>query len=107
LRFTAFTWRGPATERQRDSLFSFGKTATLVTAGAYRYIPEPLYGSLVFLTREIFFKHAIVATVVVALAAGGFLAATARPDKAGCVGFFGQSYDPYMKQTKIFIPFII
>jgi protein-S-isoprenylcysteine O-methyltransferase Ste14 len=44
--------------------------------------------------------------VLLALAATVFLVATARTDEAECIRFFGPSYQAYMKQTKMFLPFV-
>jgi protein-S-isoprenylcysteine O-methyltransferase Ste14 len=41
-----------------------------------------------------------------ALAATGFLIATARADEAECIRFFGASYEQYLERTKMFIPFL-
>jgi len=35
-----------------------------------------------------------------------FLFATAKADEAECIRFFGSSYQAYMKQTKMFVPFL-
>jgi protein-S-isoprenylcysteine O-methyltransferase Ste14 len=43
---------------------------------------------------------------LLALAATLFLVATARIEEAEDVRFFGAAYQEYMKQTKMFIPFL-
>jgi protein-S-isoprenylcysteine O-methyltransferase Ste14 len=96
----------PAQERPGEPLLAFERTTRLVTEGAYRYIRHPLYSSLLFLTWGIFFKHPIALTGVMALAATGFLIATARADETECLRFFGPSYQQYLKQTKMFIPYL-
>jgi protein-S-isoprenylcysteine O-methyltransferase Ste14 len=96
----------PAQERPSEPLLAFERTTKLVTEGAYRYIRHPLYSSLLFLTWGIFLKHPIALTGVMALAATGFLIATARADEAECIRFFGPSYEQYLERTKMFIPFL-
>jgi protein-S-isoprenylcysteine O-methyltransferase Ste14 len=98
----------PVAHREADpSLLAFEKTSTLVTTGIYRYIRHPLYSSLLFLTWGAFFKSPgwdIGATL--ALAATVLLIATAKADESECIRFFGTAYQDYMKQTKMFVPFI-
>lgn len=87
-------------------LLGFEKTSTLVTTGIYHYIRHPLYSSLLLLTWGVFFKAPAWPGGLLALAATLFLVATARTDEAECIRFFGQSYQAYMKQTKMFLPFV-
>ena len=96
----------PAKERQGEPLLAFEKTTKLVTEGAYRYIRHPLYSSLLFLTWGILLKHPVPLTAAVALAATGFLVATAKADERECIRFFGPSYEQYIKRTKMFIPLV-
>lgn len=97
-------------EKQREGepqLLAFEKTSLLVTTGIFHYIRHPLYSSLLFLTWGIFFKAPNVLGIFLALAATLLLVATAKADEAECVRFFGSSYLVYMKQTRMFIPFLI
>lgn len=97
----------PATQREGDpSLLAFEKTTTLVTDGIYRYIRHPLYSSLLLLAWGIFFKSLSWIGSVLAIAASLFLLATARADESECTRFFGSQYQEYMKQTKMFIPYV-
>lgn len=96
----------PAKERTGEALLPFEKTTELVTRGAYRYIRHPLYSSLLFLTWGMFLKHPDALTGAVALAASGFLVATAKADERECIRFFGPAYKEYMRGTKLFIPFV-
>lgn len=100
--------RGKQVERRNDDaqLLAFEKTSTLVTTGIYHYIRHPLYSSLLLLTWGIFFKNIDWFGALLALAATAFLFATAKADESECVGFFGSSYQAYMKQTKRFVPFL-
>jgi len=97
----------PVQQREGEpQLLAFEKTSTLVTTGIYRYIRHPLYSSLLFLTWGIFFKSLSWPGGLLAIAATLFLIATARADEAECIRFFGATYQAYMKQTKMFVPFI-
>lgn len=93
-------------ERPDAALLGFEKTAELVTAGVYRYIRHPMYSSLLFLAWGTFFKAPSWPGVVLALTATGFLAATAKVEERENVQFFGPAYEAYMKQTRMFIPFV-
>jgi protein-S-isoprenylcysteine O-methyltransferase Ste14 len=98
----------PVKQREAEpQLLAFEKTSTLVTTGIYHYIRHPLYSSLLFLTWGIFSKAPAGLGVLLALAATLFLVATARADEAECIRFFGSIYQAYMKQTKMFVPFVL
>jgi protein-S-isoprenylcysteine O-methyltransferase Ste14 len=97
----------PAKQREADfTLLSFEKTTTLVTSGIYHYIRHPLYSSLFLLTWGIFFKSPSLPGAFLASIATLFLLATAKADETECARFFGVPYQEYMKQTKMFVPYI-
>ncbi len=96
----------PNSERNDPLLFGIEKTTQLVTVGAYRYIRHPLYSSLLFLAWGVFFKHPSWVGVSLAVVATFFLTMTARTEEAENIRFFGAAYQSYMKQTKMFIPFL-
>ncbi len=87
-------------------LIGLEKTSTLVTIGAYRYIRHPLYSSLLFLAWGVFFKSPSWPGAGLALAASLALAATAQVEEAENIRFFGPAYREYMRQTKMFVPFV-
>jgi len=95
-----------ATREGDDSLLAFEKTTTLVTSGIYHYIRHPLYSSLFLLTWGIFFKSPSLSGVTLATLSTLFLMLTAKADEAECIHFFGTQYVEYMKNTKMFIPFV-
>jgi len=97
----------PVEQRAGDpSLLAFEKTTTLVTSGIYHYIRHPLYSSLFLLAWGIFFKLPSWLGLILAVAATGFLIATARADEAECRRFFGPQYQEYMKTTRMFVPYL-
>ena len=97
----------PVAQREAEpQLLAFEKTSTLVTTGIYHYIRHPLYSSLLLLTWGTFFKAPTWPGAALALVASLFLVATARTDEAECIRFFGPSYQAYMKQTRMFLPFV-
>jgi len=88
-------------------LLAFEKTSALVTTGIYHYIRHPLYSSLLLLDWGIFFKAPGWLGLLLALVTTLCLIATARADEAECISFFGPSYQDYMKQSKMFLPFVL
>jgi protein-S-isoprenylcysteine O-methyltransferase Ste14 len=92
--------------RDDAPMLEFEKTTALVTAGAYRYIRHPLYSSLLFLTWGVFFKNPTWIGISLALAASLFLVITAKIEEAENVRFFGPAYQAYVRQTRMFIPFL-
>jgi protein-S-isoprenylcysteine O-methyltransferase Ste14 len=97
----------PARHREGDvPLLAFEKTSTLVTTGIYHYIRHPLYSSLLILAWGVFFKDPSWLGGLLALAATLALIATAKADEAECTRFFGPAYQDYMRQTRMFVPFL-
>ena len=96
----------PDPQRDEATLVGFEKTTELVTIGAYRYIRHPLYSSLLFLAWGIFFKDPSWPGGLLTLAASLFLVAAARIEEIEDIRFFGGAYEAYMKETKMFIPFV-
>ena len=74
--------------------------------GSYRYIRHPLYSSLLFLAWGIFFKAPSGLGIFILLAASLALFATARVDEEENIRYFGEEYLEYMRNTKMFIPFL-
>ena len=97
----------PDNQRSSDpALIGFEKTTQLVMVGAYRYIRHPLYSSLLFLGWGAFFKAPSWVGVLLAGLATFFLTMTAKIEEGENIAFFGQTYQDYMKETKMFVPFL-
>jgi protein-S-isoprenylcysteine O-methyltransferase Ste14 len=96
----------PDDRRNDTSLIAVEKTITLVTVGAYRYIRHPLYSSLLFLAWGLFLKSPSWLGGSLAIAATAFLTAAAKVEEDENTRYFGAAYREYMKQTKMFIPFL-
>lgn len=93
-------------ERKDPHLIGIEKTTELVTVGAYRYIRHPFYSSLLFLAWGVFFKHPTWIGGSLTIIASVFLVLTAKVEEAENILYFGDVYQGYMKETKMFIPFI-
>jgi protein-S-isoprenylcysteine O-methyltransferase Ste14 len=93
-------------QRADATLLSFERTTTLVTTGAYRHIRHPMYSALLFLTWGTYCKDPSWAGIVLAIAASILLFKTATADEAECIGYFGEPYRAYARDTRRFVPFL-
>lgn len=93
--------------RKDDSLYSFEKTTELVETGLYKYIRHPLYGSLVFITWGIFFKHPELSLFIVSIIATAAFFATMIIEEKENIAFFGEKYSAYMKRSKMIVPYLL
>lgn len=97
----------PDPQRDDAHLIGIEKTTALVTVGAYRFIRHPMYSSLLFLAWGTFFKAPSWAAGLAAAAGSLFLLATAKVEERENLRYFGRAYADYMKQTKLFVPFLL
>jgi len=93
-------------ERNDPSLVGIEKTTELVTTGIYHYIRHPFYCSLLFLGWGIFLKHISWVGICLASITTILITITAKKEEVENIHFFGEEYQLYMKQTKMFVPFI-
>jgi len=86
---------------------NFENTSALVKSGVYGYIRHPLYLSLVLLGTGIMLKYP--GTIQLILGAINMVALflTALVEEKEMIARFGDEYRQYMKETKMFIPFVI
>lgn len=94
-------------KRKGKSEKSFENTTVLVKSGLYKYIRHPLYSSLFFLGTGVMFKDAGAVQVVAGVVNLIAVYITSRIEENEMVARFGDSYIEYMKETKMFVPFII
>ena len=99
--------RGLGAGRRPDrSLLGIEKTTRLVKSGAYRYIRHPIYSAFLLVGPGVLLKDftwqalslcllVIIATVI-----------TAKTEEQENVAYFGQAYRDYMKDTRMFFPFL-
>ncbi len=85
---------------------SFENTTVLVKSGIYKYIRHPLYGSLLLLGTGIMFKEPGTFQIVCGVINIIALILTARIEEEEMTARFGAQYTGYMKETRMFIPFI-
>jgi protein-S-isoprenylcysteine O-methyltransferase Ste14 len=92
--------------RPGEDLYKIEKTTKLVTEGIYRYIRHPLYGSLLFLAWGIFFKSVSTMGFFLVMSTSLFLTLTAKIEEKENCDYFGDEYESYIHQTKMFIPYV-
>ncbi|MFN8240941.1 MAG: isoprenylcysteine carboxylmethyltransferase family protein [Bacteroidales bacterium] len=86
---------------------NFENTSVLVKKGIYGYIRHPLYFSLFLLGTGAFLKQVSYLTLLLAILNMVALWLTARIEESEMIARFGDEYRDYMKETKMFIPFIL
>jgi protein-S-isoprenylcysteine O-methyltransferase Ste14 len=86
---------------------NFENTSLLVKSGIYGYIRHPLYLSIFLLGTGIMIKDS--EPVQLALGIINLIAVwiTARIEEDEMIEKFGNDYREYMKETKMFIPFLL
>ena len=84
----------------------FEATTKLVTTGVYKYIRHPMYGSFLIFGYGVFLKHIDTVTIVLVVINTVALYLTALVEQVEMIKRFGNEYKEYMKETKMFIPFI-
>lgn len=97
----------PGRDGGQKKLYRFEATTRLVKGGIFRYIRHPLYSSLLFLTWGILLKHISLPILIISILSSIFLLITALIDEKECKAYFGEPYRLYMKQTRMFVPFLI
>lgn len=93
-------------ERGDLQLIGVERTTELVATGIYGYIRHPFYSSLLFLGWGIFFKNINLIGMILAIINTVLLVITAKIEESENIEYFGEDYRQYMKQTKMFIPFL-
>lgn len=92
--------------REDESLVGIEKTSQLVTTGIYHYIRHPFYSSLLFLGWGIFLKNITWLGLFLALMNTFLLFITARREETENIVFFGEPYQIYLQETKMFVSFL-
>jgi protein-S-isoprenylcysteine O-methyltransferase Ste14 len=94
-------------KRKGKPSVNFENTSQLVKTGIYKYIRHPLYLSVFLLGTGVLLKDPAPLQLVFGLV--NFIAVwiTARIEEKEMISKFGDEYLLYMKETKMFIPFII
>lgn len=86
---------------------NFENTSVLVKEGLYKYIRHPLYLSLLLLGTGAMIKDPGFLQLVFGVVNLATIWLTARIEEKEMISRFGSDYKQYMKETKMFIPYII
>ncbi len=85
----------------------FENTTVLVKSGVYKYIRHPLYLSLFLLGTGVMMKNPGVVQLILGAVNLVALFFTAKIEEREMISKFGRDYLDYMKETKMFIPFVL
>jgi protein-S-isoprenylcysteine O-methyltransferase Ste14 len=86
---------------------NFENTSALVKSGIYGYIRHPLYLSIFLLGTGIMLKYPGALQLIFGAANMVALVITALTEEKEMIARFGEDYRRYMKETKMFIPYVI
>lgn len=86
---------------------NFENTSLLVRSGIYGYIRHPLYLSVFLLGTGIMLKDPHPVQLVLGFINLVAIWITSRIEEKEMIAKFGEEYKIYMKETKMFIPFIL
>ena len=86
---------------------NFENTSRLVTTNIYKYIRHPLYASLLYFGLGAYLKNPTNPTVIILVLIDiiGIILCSKEEEKE-MTRKFGQEYREYMKNSKMFIPFV-
>jgi protein-S-isoprenylcysteine O-methyltransferase Ste14 len=85
---------------------NFENTSALVRTGLYKYIRHPLYMSLLLLGTGEMLKDPGSVQITIGLINLVAVYITARIEEREMIARFGEEYRTYMKETKMFLPFV-
>jgi protein-S-isoprenylcysteine O-methyltransferase Ste14 len=86
---------------------NFENTSVLVRSGLYRYIRHPLYLSIFLLGTGVMLKHFDSPQIILGVINLIAIYLTARIEENEMIARFGDEYRDYMKESKMFIPFVL
>jgi protein-S-isoprenylcysteine O-methyltransferase Ste14 len=86
---------------------NFENTSILVKSGIYGYIRHPLYLSIFLLGTAIVLKNPASIQIILGIINLVAVYITARIEEKEMISKFGDDYRIYMKETKMFIPYIL
>jgi len=86
---------------------NFENTSLLVKSGIYGYIRHPLYLSIFLLGTGVMLKNPAPFQLILGVINLIAVYITARIEEREMIAKFGDDYKAYMRETKMFIPFIL
>jgi protein-S-isoprenylcysteine O-methyltransferase Ste14 len=94
-------------KREGKSDKNFENTSVLVKSGLYGYIRHPLYFSIFLFGTGVMLKDAGKIQLILGFINLVAIYLTAKIEEKEMITKFGDEYKVYMKESKMFIPFII
>jgi protein-S-isoprenylcysteine O-methyltransferase Ste14 len=94
-------------KREGKPDLNFENTSLLVKSGIYGYIRHPLYLSVFLLGTGVMLKDPGTVQLVLGAVNAFTVYITARIEEKEMMAKFGDDYREYMKESKMFIPFIV
>jgi protein-S-isoprenylcysteine O-methyltransferase Ste14 len=85
---------------------NFENTSVLVKEGLYKYIRHPLYLSLLLVGTGVMLKDPGILQLILGVVNLAAICLTARIEEKEMIARFGKEYQQYMKETKMFVPYI-
>ena len=85
---------------------NFENTSVLVKSGLYGYIRHPLYLSIFLLGTGVMLKQPGMLQLILGAVNLVAVYITARIEEKEMIARFGEEYKEYMKETRMFIPFL-
>jgi protein-S-isoprenylcysteine O-methyltransferase Ste14 len=94
-------------KRKGKPEINFENTSVLVKSGLYKYIRHPLYLSIFLFGTGVFLKQPGKYQLIPAIVNLVAIFLTARIEEKVMIAKFGDEYRNYMKETRMFIPFLL
>jgi protein-S-isoprenylcysteine O-methyltransferase Ste14 len=86
---------------------NFENTSIIVKTGVYKYIRHPLYLSIFLAGTGVVLKNAGMLQLILGVINLIAVWITARIEEREMIARFGGAYREYMKETKMFIPYLL
>lgn len=86
---------------------NFENTSVLVRSGLYGFVRHPLYLSIFLLGTGVMLKHMGILQLCLGVVNMAAIYITARIEENEMIAKFGDEYREYMKETRMFIPFLV
>ena len=86
---------------------AFENTTRLLKVGAFHFIRHPMYMSVILLNWGVAMKSASLQSLCLALVITAFLFTAAKVEERENIDRFGEEYRQYMRETRMFIPFVL
>jgi protein-S-isoprenylcysteine O-methyltransferase Ste14 len=94
-------------KREGNPVNQFENTSHLVKSGVYRYIRHPLYLSVLMVGLGIMLKDPGKNQLLLGFILLTAIFLTALTEEKEMIAKFGDEYRQYMKESKMFVPFVL